>query len=91
MLAMAQPVPGTALPISVLALYGLIAAGMIGHTKGRCTVATTTMFVLLTLAGTLIVDLDRPSSGPIQVPQGSMQALQTAWRSTPAATCTPQP
>lgn len=77
--------------LSVLALYGLIAAGMIGRAKGRRSKATTTMFVLLTLAGTLIVDLDRPSSGPIQVPQGSMQALHAAWHSMPELMCTAQP
>lgn len=73
--------------LSVLALYALIAAGMIGRAKGKRTAATTAMFVLLTLAGTLIVDLDRPSSGPIQVPQGTMMGLQAAWEATPALTC----
>lgn len=73
--------------LSVLALYALIAAAMIGRAKGKRTAATTAMFVLLTLAGTLIVDLDRPSSGPIQVPQGALQDLQTSWKTTPANRC----
>lgn len=73
--------------LSVLAIYGLIAAGMIGRVKGKRSAATTAMFVLLTLAGTLIVDLDRPSSGPIQVPQGAMTSLHAEWQALPAPTC----
>ena len=73
--------------LSVLSLYALIAAGMIGRAKGKRTAATTAMFVLLTLAGTLIVDLDRPSNGPIQVPQGAMKNLQASWKESPAVTC----
>lgn len=75
--------------LSVLALYALIAAGMIGRATGKRTAATTAMFVLLTLAGTLIVDLDRPNSGPIQVSQGAMQGLQVSWKAASALTCEP--
>ncbi len=73
--------------LSVLALYALIAAGMIGRTTGKRTPATTAMFVLLTLAGTLIVDLDRPSNGPIQVPEGAMKSLQASWKTVPTLSC----
>jgi len=59
-----------------LAIYALISAGMIGFHKGRHRFVTTVLFVLLTLAGTLILDLDRPRSGSILVSQQSMLDLQ---------------
>jgi hypothetical protein len=67
------------LPTSVLmalGVYSLIAAGMLGYTVAaagaRHRVASILMFMLLALAITLILDLDRPRSGEIQVPQTAM-------------------
>ena len=60
----------------VLAIYALITAGMVGYGNGRHRTATTVLFVLLTLAAVLIIDLDRPSTGAITVSQQPMLDLQ---------------
>ncbi|MGO4611730.1 hypothetical protein AB4142_35875, partial [Variovorax sp. 2RAF20] len=59
-----------------LALFALLAAGMVGYERGSQRRATTLMFVLLTLAVTLVIDLDRPSTGVTNVPQGPMLDLR---------------
>jgi len=71
--------------LRVLMLYALIAAVMIGYEKGRHRAATSLLFVLLTLAASLVVDLDRPTTGGINVSQQPMLDLQ---RSIADATCT---
>lgn len=60
----------------ILVIYALISAAMIGYQKGQHRTATTVFFVLLTLAATLIADLDRPATGSIQVSQQPMLDLQ---------------
>jgi hypothetical protein len=59
-----------------LALFALLAAGMVGYERGTQRKATTLMFVLLTLAVTLVIDLDRPTTGVTNVPQGPMLDLR---------------
>lgn len=65
-----------------LAIYALISAAMIGFHKGRHRLITTILFVLLTLAGTLILDLDRPRGGSIMVSQQPMLDLQATMAKT---------
>ncbi|HEY5803870.1 MAG TPA: hypothetical protein VIT90_09290 [Lysobacter sp.] len=59
-----------------LALFAILAAGMVGYERGSQRKATTLMFVLLTLAVTLVIDLDRPTTGVTNVPQGPMLDLR---------------
>jgi hypothetical protein len=70
--------------LRVLLLYALIAAVMIGYEKGRHRAATSLLFVLLTLAASLIVDLDRPGTGGIKVSQQPMLDLQRSIAEAPA-------
>lgn len=58
--------------LRIIAIYTLIAAAMIGYRKGEHRAAATVLFVLLTLAATLILDLDQPNTGPIKVSQQPM-------------------
>lgn len=60
----------------MLVLFAWLGAGLIGYERGRQRKTTTLLFVLLTLAATLVVDLDRPSTGLINVPQDPMLELQ---------------
>jgi hypothetical protein len=64
--------------LRVLMLYALTAAVMIGYEKGRHRAATSLLFVLLTLAASLVMDLDRPATGGIKVSQQPMLDLQRA-------------
>ncbi|THD59747.1 hypothetical protein [Phenylobacterium sp.] len=70
--------------VGTLALYSLIAAGMLGYTAAgagrRSRVTSTLLFMLLTLAICLILDLDRARSGMIQVPQTPMADVIAAMR-----------
>lgn len=70
--------------LRVLMLYALIAAVMIGYEKGRHRAATSLLFVLLTLAASLVVDLDRPTTGGIKVSQQPMLDLQRSIAEAPA-------
>jgi hypothetical protein len=65
-----------------LAAYALISAAMIGFHKGRHRLVTTVLFVLLTLAGTLILDLDLPRRGSVLVSQQPMLDLQATMAKT---------
>ena len=62
--------------VTVLALYALIAAGILGYAIGagrlRHRFATTALFVLLAMTIGLILDLDRSRSGAIVVSQAPM-------------------
>jgi len=49
---------------------------MIGYQRQRFRTASTLILMLFTLAGTLILDLDRPVSGGITEPQTPMLDLQ---------------
>lgn len=62
--------------LRILLVYALISAATIGYQKGGYRTATTVFFLLLTLAATLIADLDRPASGGIRVSQQPMIDLQ---------------
>ena len=71
--------------LRVLLVYGLVAAGMIGYQRSHFRAASTMILLLFTLAGTLILDLDRPATGGITVPQQPMLDLQRSIRPPPAA------
>ena len=68
--------------IGLLALYCVFAAAMLGYSVaasgGRHRVAGSSLFVLLALAFATILDLDRPRSGAIQIPQTPMIAVVAA-------------
>jgi hypothetical protein len=69
--------------LRVLMLYALIAAVMIGYEKGNHRAATSLLFVLLTLAASLVLDLDRPTTGGIKVSQQPMLDLQRSIAEAP--------
>ena len=62
--------------LQILLLYALIAGVTIGYEKGVHRTATSLLFVLLTLAAVLVLDLDRPATGAIRVSQEPMLHLQ---------------
>jgi len=67
------------LVLNVLALYAVLSAAMVGYTlaaSGRPhRIATVTTLALVTLALVMILDLDRPRSGAIQVSQQPLTDL----------------
>ncbi len=73
-------IPGRVL--EVLILYALMSAGIVGYVLGgsgkRHRVVTSILFLLLTLALLLILDLDRPWSGGITVSQQPMHDARAA-------------
>ena len=71
--------------LRVLLLYGLVAAGTIGYQRRHFRAASTVILLLFVLAGTLILDLDRPTTGGITVPQQPMLDLQRSIRSPASA------
>lgn len=62
--------------LRILVLYAVIAAGMVGYQQPRQRQSSLLMFVLITLAVTLVIDLDHPVAGWINVPQAPMLDLQ---------------
>jgi hypothetical protein len=70
--------------LTVLLLYAVLSAAMLGYTsaaKGKPQrIATLSVQVLLTLALVMILDLDRPRSGAIQVSQQPLEELKQSWR-----------
>lgn len=64
--------------LSALILFAIVTAGLIGYEKGQFRFTTSLLFVLISLAITLILDLDRPRSGAIQVSQRPMEDLWTS-------------
>jgi hypothetical protein len=62
----------------MLVLFALLSAGLVGYERGHQRKTTTLLFALLTLAATLVVDLDRPSTGLVNVPQEPMLELRTS-------------
>jgi len=70
--------------VAVLIAYAVIAAGIVGYVMGatgrRHMVVTAVLFLLLTLAITLILDLDRPLSGAVTVSQQPMYDVRESMR-----------
>ena len=70
--------------LTVLLLYAVLSAAMLGYTsaaKGRPQrIATISVLVLLTLALVMILDIDRPRNGAIQVSQQPLEELKQSWR-----------
>lgn len=67
------------IPVRILRtlwLFALLAAGMVGYERGRHRKSTTLMFILLSLGAVLILDLDRPTTGMINVSQQPMIDLR---------------
>jgi prepilin signal peptidase PulO-like enzyme (type II secretory pathway) len=60
----------------ILVLYAVMAAGMVGYQQRRQRQSSMLMFVLITLAVALVIDLDNPAAGWISVPQTPMLDLQ---------------
>lgn len=78
-------IPGTIL-VSLVA-YNLLTAAMLGYAltgrRARQRPATIVLFVLLTLAIALILDLDRPQRGTIKVDQTPMKQLVAGFAPPP--------
>lgn len=70
--------------LRMLAAFSLLAAGMVGYERGSQRKATTMLFVLLTLAVALVLDLDRPSTGMTNVSQQPMLDLRASMGSDAA-------
>ena len=70
--------------LDVLLLYALLSAAMLGYAsaaKGKPQrIATSAVMLLLTLAMVMILDIDRPRSGAIQVSQQPLEELKQSWR-----------
>jgi hypothetical protein len=66
--------------LRLLGLFALIAAAMVGYERGGLRRTTTVLFVMLTLAVTLVLDLDRPMTGMTTVSQQPMRDLQQSMR-----------
>jgi len=91
--------------LDVLVLYLLVAAASLGYLmkdkQGGRRQASTVLLLLFTVAIVLILDLDRPRTGTIRVPQGALEDLvatldREAARPVPSAlpapaTATPAP
>lgn len=60
----------------MLTLFAMVSAGMLGYHQGHRRTATTLMLFLITLAVALVMDLDKPTSGMVSVPQTPMLDLQ---------------
>ncbi|MDZ4370643.1 MAG: hypothetical protein U1C74_04385 [Phenylobacterium sp.] len=72
--------------LAVLVIYAVVAAGVLGGALagGRPhRLMTALMFLLLTLAVAVILDLDRPRRGLVTVSQAPMAMLVEALRTTP--------
>lgn len=69
--------------LDVLLIYAVISAAMLGYTsatKGKPhRVATAMVLILLTLALTMILDIDKPRGGAIQVSQAPLEELSRSW------------
>jgi len=80
------PLPTTI--IVVLVLYAAVVATVLGYTlpsRGhQHRIVSGMLFLLLTLALTLILDLDRARSGTIQIDQGPMERLVERLEAAPA-------
>lgn len=70
--------------LGVLLLYAVLSAAMLGYTsaaKGKPQrIATVSVLMLLTMALVMILDIDRPRSGAIQVSQQPLEVLKQSWR-----------
>ena len=55
--------------LAVMFVYALIVAFLVGNERGKARWATSLLFLLLTLATALILDLDQPTRGAIKVSQ----------------------
>lgn len=78
----------TAILFSLVA-YNLLTAAMLGYAltgrRARQRLATSVLFLLLTLALMLILDLDRPQRGMIRVDQTPMKQLLASFATPPQA------
>ncbi len=67
----------------MLFLFASLAAGLLGYERVRQRTSTTMLLLLFSLAVGLVLDLDMPSTGGIDVPQDPMLDLQrSVWQPT---------
>lgn len=76
--------------LRLLLIFSLLTAGLVGYERGGQRREATLLFVLLTLAVTLVIDLDRPTTGLTNVSQQPMLDLRASMgEAAPAAATTP--
>jgi hypothetical protein len=79
------PLPTTV--IVVLCVYALVVAAVLGYTlpshRHQYRIVSCLLFLLLTLAVSLILDLDRARSGSIRIDQGPMERLVETLEAAP--------
>ncbi|MFI8716775.1 hypothetical protein ACIGHF_02645 [Stenotrophomonas sp. NPDC077464] len=64
--------------LRLLFIFSLLAAGLLGFERAHKRSTTTLLLLLFSLAVGLVLDLDLPSTGAVNVPQGPMLDLQHA-------------
>ncbi|WP_315386053.1 hypothetical protein [uncultured Stenotrophomonas sp.] len=72
--------------LRMLFLFSLLAAGLLGYERARERSTTTLLLLLFSLAVGLVLDLDLPSTGMVNVPQEPMLDLQRSMQPTSSAT-----
>ena len=81
--------------LRTLAAYAVVAAALMGYGLARARqrhfVASTTLFVLLALSITLIIDLDQPRSGLVTISQTPMSRTAESIRQMEGAKAVEQP
>lgn len=60
----------------MLFLFSLLASGLLGYERVRQRTSATLLLLLFSLAVGLVLDLDLPSAGGVEVPQDPMLDLQ---------------
>lgn len=75
--------------LRMLLLFALLAAALVGFERPHQRKATTPLLLLFALAVGLVLDLDLPSTGAVNVPQDPMLELQQSLRTSPPPAAVP--
>lgn len=74
--------------LRMLFIFSLLAAGLLGYERAQKRSTTTLLLLLFSLAVGLVLDLDLPSTGTVNVPQEPMLDLQRSLHDTSTPTGT---
>lgn len=75
--------------LRLLLLFAVLTAALVGYVRVHQPRASALLLLLFTLAVGLVMDLDRPSSGMINVPQQPMLDLQRSLQASPESPAVP--